>query len=172
MDLHPENNRQAGLGRAPLHCRSSGGEALGCPHPGSTSHSGENQTISQSHPETLQQAQRASGQLCPGGHQGSGWSQRRQGQGPASPVACPSPSPRGLPAGAPTGLQRLSPASSSGSRDELVLPSRLTLLPAPGAVLRRGARRLRVLLQGLQLGQGDDVAILWPVPHSAGCWRE
>lgn len=32
----------------------------------------------------------------------------------------------------PTSSCALSPASSSGSRDELVLPSRLTLLPRPG----------------------------------------
>lgn len=35
------------------------------------------------------------------------------------------------------------------------------------AVLSRGPGGLRVLLQGLQLGQRDDVAVLWPVPHSS-----
>lgn len=35
----------------------------------------------------------------------------------------------------------------------------------PGAVFRGSPRRLRVLLQGLQLGQGDDVAVLGMVLH-------
>ena len=37
------------------------------------------------------------------------------------------------------------------------------------AVVRRGAGGLSVLLQGLQLGQGDDVTALRPVPHGALC---
>lgn len=77
------------------------GPSLGCSHPGSTSHSGENQTISRLARETPAPAgPRGPRPALPRWAQGSGWSPRGgRVQGPASPAALVLHHPRrGLPA--------------------------------------------------------------------------
>lgn len=88
--------------------------------------------------------------------------------GPASPAALLLHRPEhGLPAGSPQTLLHLVAGIQLGLQGRAGAAIVADAAAPPRAVLSRGSGGVGVLLQGLQLGQGDDVAVLRPVPHRA-----
>lgn len=88
--------------------------------------------------------------------------------GPASPAALLLHRPEhGLPAGSPHTLLHLVAGIQLRLQGRAGAAVVADAAAPPRAVLSRGSGGVGVLLQGLQLGQGDDVAVLRPVPHRA-----
>lgn len=127
----------------------------------STSHSGEEQTNFTTIQEHSSRAQRASASSAPVGTKGVVVPQRAAGCRGLPHLSLSSFTIPARPAGwcGP-------PGSAPCHQRQLGFPGMTGAAIAADAAappgLFSGARRLRVLLQGLQLGQGDDIAILRP----------